>query len=95
MKRKEIIDTAQWYREYRKRGGIHSRDEFERFSDNLTGILTARYGERFREKRRGVDFGDLIADDPAFKYWVDYTGSIKEAKIYIKAMLAVPGKEGL
>ncbi len=92
MKKKEIIDTAEWYRKYIRCGGIHSRDEFLRFSDNLMGILTARYGERFRENRKGVDFGDLITGDPVFTSWVDYTGSIKEAKIYLKSMLKVLGK---
>ncbi len=95
MKKKEIIDRAEWYREYARYGGIHSRDEFERFSDNLTGILTVRYGERIREDISGVDFSDLITGDPAFKYLVDYTGSVKEAKIYIKAMLKVLGKGDL
>jgi hypothetical protein len=92
MNKKEAIPTAEWYREYSHNGGIHSRPEFERFSGILTGIVVSRYGERILEDPGRINFGDLISSDPAFNYWVDYTGSIKEARLYIRSMLKVAGK---
>ncbi len=93
MQKKEIINTAEWYSEYIHCCGIHSREEFERFSGILQGIIVTRYGERILEDPGRLNFSELIGGDPAFNYWVDYTGSIKEARIYIRSMLIVAGKE--
>jgi hypothetical protein len=92
MKKKETINTAEWYREYIDCCGIHSREEFERFSGILTGILVTRYGEEILEDPGKINFGDLIGSDTSFNYWVEYTGSIKEAKIYIRSLLNTAGR---
>jgi hypothetical protein len=92
MKKKETINTAEWYREYIHCAGIHSRPEFERFSGILRGLLVTRYGEKILESPERINFGDLIGSDTSFNYWVEYAGSIKEAKIYIRSLLNTAGR---
>jgi len=73
------------YNLYRSLGGIHGREEFFRNLNNLMGILGMR-GIGPASASHAPDFSGLLDGSEAFMTWVDYAGSIKEARIYIQSV---------
>ena len=71
---------------YKKAGGIHSSAEYSRFIDIFIGILKGNRIIADITDCKDINFSKLITEDESFKYWVDYVGSIKESKIYIKSI---------
>lgn len=79
----EMYDPC--FKEYRRLGGIHDEDEFMRYIDILSGIIKVYQEVRHQCNAESI-FSELISSSDLFQKWVNYTGSIKEAKIYIKSL---------